>query len=325
MVQDWNRSWSDEKNSCLKVIRFYIATVWPLPCAYKTHHHRSFVLIHATPVKGPSIYDVHKKSGFLPPVHMSRTPSPLWTSTCGQNEIHIVLLKRLLEWPSGPKAEIQLYDCNLFKTVLLLIFITNLYKILVKKTPTSLHEKKTGWCLWTLIFIFCMDVRMGLDPTLPPHASTWAWPLPLRVYVCMHVCVYVCMFVWAWNRLTISTISFCACVCMCVYVCVCVCVYVCVYVCVHVCVYVCLCIYVRMWGLWAWNRLTISTISFLCMCVYLCVYVYVCVYVCVYVYVYVCVYVCVHLCVYVCLCICVRMWAWNWLTTRHNYKPNIRS
>ena len=47
--------------------------------------------------QGPSIYDVHKRSGSLPPplstcVHKSRTPSPLWTSTCGRHEIglHIV-------------------------------------------------------------------------------------------------------------------------------------------------------------------------------------------------------------------------------------------
>jgi len=62
-------------------------------------------------------------------VHMSHTP-PLWTSTCGWHEKHIALLKRLvgLHWPSGPKAEIRVYDCNIFKTVLLIIFITNLYR-----------------------------------------------------------------------------------------------------------------------------------------------------------------------------------------------------
>ena len=124
-----------------------------------------------------------------PSVHMrpqEPDPSTLWTATCGRHEIHIALLKRLVQWPSGPKAEIRFYDCNLFKTVLLIIFITSLYhrknftfipskdKILVKRTPTSLHEKKTGW---TLILIFCVDVHMGLDPPLSrPHASSWAWP-----------------------------------------------------------------------------------------------------------------------------------------------------
>ena len=62
-----------------------------------------------------------------PPVHMSRTPSPLWTSTCGQHKMHIALSKWLVQWPSGPKAEIRLYDCNIFKAVLLVIYITNLY------------------------------------------------------------------------------------------------------------------------------------------------------------------------------------------------------
>ena len=57
-------------------------------------------------------------------------------------------------------------------------------EILVKKTPNSLHEKKTVWRQWTLILIFCVDVHMGLD--LPPstcvHLSLT--PLPsLRVDV----------------------------------------------------------------------------------------------------------------------------------------------
>jgi len=59
-----------------------------------------------------------KKSGFLPPSLCPHEPNPLplWTSTCGQHELHIDLLKRLVR-PSGPKAEIRLYDCDLFETV----------------------------------------------------------------------------------------------------------------------------------------------------------------------------------------------------------------
>ena len=110
-------------------------------------------------------------------------PSPLLSSTNGRHEIHIALLKWLVQWSSGPKAEIRLYDCNLFKTVLLVIYITNFYhqkfplfilskdEILVKKTPTSLHEKKTVWRQWTLILIFSVDFHMGLvlTPSLPVH------------------------------------------------------------------------------------------------------------------------------------------------------------
>jgi len=123
---------------------------------------------------------------------MSRTPFPLWTSTCGQHEIHIALLKWLVKWPSGPKAEIWLYDCNLYKTVLLVIYIAKKFpifipskdEILVKKTSTSLHEKKTGWRQWNPILIFCVNVHIDLDPLSPrPHASKWAWPPPLRVDV----------------------------------------------------------------------------------------------------------------------------------------------
>src|SRR6218665_3671359 len=94
-----------------------------------------------------------KNQIFGPP---SPHASPLWTSTCGRHEIHITLLKRLVQRPSKPNAEIRLYDCNLFKTVLLAIYITNLYcrkfstfysaerRNSGKKTPISLHEKKTG-------------------------------------------------------------------------------------------------------------------------------------------------------------------------------------
>jgi len=36
-------------------------------------------------------------------------------------------------------------------------------EILVQKTTTSLHEKKTGWRQWALIF--CVEVHMALTPS----------------------------------------------------------------------------------------------------------------------------------------------------------------
>src|SRR6218665_578003 len=49
------------------------------------------------------------------------------------------------------------------------------------KTPTSLHEKRTGWCQWALSF--CVDVDMQLTPSLacmrPPEPD----PSPLGVDV----------------------------------------------------------------------------------------------------------------------------------------------
>ena len=45
---------------------------------------------------------------------------------------------------------------------------------MVRKTPTLLYEKKTGWRQQALIH--CVDVHMEL--TSRPHASIWAWPLP---------------------------------------------------------------------------------------------------------------------------------------------------
>ena len=116
-----------------------------------------------------------KNQGFdpLPLSIWAGPPPPLWTSTRGRHEIHTALLKRLVQWPSRPKLKFD-YKIVFSKTVpvLLVIYITNLYRrkmstfyfvhkgeILVKKTPTSLHEK-TGWRQWTLILIFCVDVHM---------------------------------------------------------------------------------------------------------------------------------------------------------------------
>jgi len=45
--------------------------------------------------------------------------------------------------PSEPKAEIRLYDCNLFKTVLLIIFITNLYHRKIS-TFYSVQRRNSG-------------------------------------------------------------------------------------------------------------------------------------------------------------------------------------
>ena len=62
-------------------------------------------------------------------------------------EIHIGFLKRIvgLQWHSGPRpeAEIQLHDCNLSKTVLLVIYITNLYR---RKMSTfySVQRRNSG-------------------------------------------------------------------------------------------------------------------------------------------------------------------------------------
>ena len=70
-------------------------------------------------------------------------PSPLWTSTCGWHEIHTALLKRLEQRTSGPKAEIRLYDCNLFKTILLVIYITNLYRRQIS-TFYSVKRRNSG-------------------------------------------------------------------------------------------------------------------------------------------------------------------------------------
>ena len=143
---------------------------------------------------GPSIYDVHKKVRFLTPLlcpHASTWAGPLlWMSTCGRHKIHIALLKRLVQLPSGHKTEIRLYDCNLFKTVLLVIYITNLYR---RKISTfysvqrrNSGKKYTNFFAWEEYRMTSVDSNFnflcgrphGLDPSLRPHASTWPWPPP---------------------------------------------------------------------------------------------------------------------------------------------------
>ena len=125
-----------------------------------------------------------QKITFLtPPVHMrphGPDPSPPPYGRPHTVDMKYSPLKWLVQWPTGPKAEIRLYDSNLFKLYfkkfISLIYIAEKFasflskdKILVKKTPISLHEKKTVCRQWTLILIFCVDVHveMGLDP-LPP-------------------------------------------------------------------------------------------------------------------------------------------------------------
>src|SRR6218665_1950330 len=89
-------------------------------CLYRQH--KPSTIRHSLSPQGPSIYDSTKKSGFWPPppVHMRPhepgSPSPsLWTSTCGRHEnTHRSLETAIVQCPSGPKAEIRLYDCNVF-------------------------------------------------------------------------------------------------------------------------------------------------------------------------------------------------------------------
>ena len=67
---------------------------------------------------------------------------------------------------------------------IVITFIPSKDEILVKNTPTSLHEKKTGWRQWILSLIFCVDVHMVLDPSLPPSTRVHlSLTPPLRVDV----------------------------------------------------------------------------------------------------------------------------------------------
>ena len=62
------------------------------------------------------------------------------------------------------------------------LFIPSKDEILVKTTSTSLHEKKTGWRLWALIF--CVDVHMELisPPSACVHPNLFPPPPPCGRY-----------------------------------------------------------------------------------------------------------------------------------------------
>ena len=142
----------------------------------------------------PSIYDVHRKIRFLTPLSLS-TCVHVWTSTCGQYEIHIALLKQLVQWPSGPKAEIRLYDCNLFDTALLIIYITNLYRRQISTFYSAQRrnsgKKDTNFFAWEermmsvdSNFNFLCGRPHGAGPHPPVHTRPpEPDPLPLRVDV----------------------------------------------------------------------------------------------------------------------------------------------
>src|SRR6218665_1391282 len=78
---------------------------------------------------------------------------------------------------------------NLYRRKIFTFFLSK-DEILVKKTPTSLHEKKTVRRQWTLILIVWVDVHMGLDPRpsvhmrapepdpLPPPCGRHNWMAP---------------------------------------------------------------------------------------------------------------------------------------------------
>jgi len=143
---------------------------------------------------GPSIYDVQKNQVFDPPplstcVHMSQTPSRGRQHPIDMKYISLSVMKRLVQWPYGPKGEIQLFDCNLFKIVLLVIFITNLYRwkistvysvlngILVKKDTNVLAWEEDRMTSRDSNFNFLCERLHGASPSSPrPHASTLAWP-----------------------------------------------------------------------------------------------------------------------------------------------------
>ena len=109
----------------------------------------------------------------------ARHPLPLlWMSTCGRYEIHITLLKRLVQGPSGPKAEIRL----------LVIFITILYRRQIstfysvqrrnsgKKDANFAWEEDRMTSVDSNFNFLCGRAHGSWPPR--PHASTWAWSLP---------------------------------------------------------------------------------------------------------------------------------------------------
>ena len=90
-------------------------TLHRLPLPHRIELNSSF---HMELLRGHPFMMSTKNQVFdpLPPLSTwAGPPPPLWTSTRGRHEIHTALLKWLVQWPTWPKAEIRLYDSNLFK------------------------------------------------------------------------------------------------------------------------------------------------------------------------------------------------------------------
>src|SRR6218665_1397769 len=126
-------------------------------------HLCTMLYTHWTPLGVPQNYQVLT----LSPVHMrphepDHSYPPLWTSTYGRHEIHVAILKRLVQCPSGPIAEIRLYGCNLFKTVLLVIYILILYSVQRRNSG----KKYQLLCRRRRQDDICVDFHMALDPPL---------------------------------------------------------------------------------------------------------------------------------------------------------------
>ena len=186
-------------------LKWDITWSWHLPCHELSH------LLRLSPLRAPytlwmalcwrghpfMTYTKNQIFDLSPNVHMGPhepDPLPLWTSTYGRHEIHIALLQQLVQWPSRPKAEIRLYDCNFFNTVLLVIFITNLYRQKMstfysvqrwnsgKKDANFFAREEDRMTSVDSNFNFLCGHPHGAWPILP-SPSTWAWPLPLCVDV----------------------------------------------------------------------------------------------------------------------------------------------
>jgi len=124
------------------------------------------------------------------------------------------------------------YHCKFFETILLLIDITSLYwrtistsfikskdEILVQKTTTSLHEKKTGRCQWAIIF--CIDVHIALtpspvcrrspEPDLPPPCGRHKWMalVPMAHVVVCCLSIKICEVLIPTGEIYFSLPAFC--------------------------------------------------------------------------------------------------------------------
>ena len=90
-------------------------------------------------------------------VHMRLTPHPLWTSTLGRHEIHITLLKQLIQWLSDLKLKFDnntsvlylklcyclfiLLICILYWRKMSSIYFVRRWNSCTRKLPTSLFLK----------------------------------------------------------------------------------------------------------------------------------------------------------------------------------------
>ena len=145
-----------------------------IPCSF--HLALEVLLFLVVCLRGHPFMASTRKSRFLSPHETDPNPSYLWTSTCRRPEIHITLLKQLVQCPSRPKLKvdnkmIEIYvrlNYNLYYWIIL----TTKFRFLIHPKVKFLY-KRANFFAWDedrmnyvgSNFVCCTVCPSELDPS----------------------------------------------------------------------------------------------------------------------------------------------------------------